>query len=280
MLLKAMAIIAVFTLQSCASRFYQVYDVETENLKCDNKKILFENNECEITYHLWGRSGNLGFIFKNKTDKDIYIDLTRSFFIRNGFAYDYYSDKEYTKSTTGSIGASATIAASYQQEGYMLPLWIPTSVTRGGAITGETALSHSKSVTSKEAKQICIPAKSAKNIIGFNISDYVYFDCDDKAFNKPHKNSRTLTYTQKDTPLSFRNRIVYTFTNDITGTKTVEETTIDHSFWVKSLTNYKEGDFIINGTKVDCINKFKTIPTQSFKYKAANRFYNKYEINK
>ena len=85
---------------SCTQKIYQIYEVESTNLQSSNKEIIFSNNDCEISYNLWSATGNLDFLFKNKTEHDIYIDMTRSFFIRNGIAYDYYSDIEYTRTTT------------------------------------------------------------------------------------------------------------------------------------------------------------------------------------
>ena len=266
--------ILLFMCQSCTKKFYQVYDVETVNLKCENKKILFENNDCEIIYNFWGKSGNLSFIFKNKTDEDIYIDMTRSFFIRNGFAYNYYNEKEYTSSIAGSVTTFASSALSLQQYAYELPFWIPTTITRSGQITAGNSINHSKSITTKESKQICVPAKSAKCIAGFKISDYVYLDCDNKKFNMPSKAPNTLTYTESNTPLNFRNRIVYCFAdNDNT-----DGITIDNNFWVKSLTNYRYSDIIVKGTSKGCLQKAQSIPYKYMKHKAANRFYNTYEV--
>lgn len=37
--------------------------------------------DCKIIYDFWGETGDMSFFFMNNTDKDIYIDLSRSFFI-------------------------------------------------------------------------------------------------------------------------------------------------------------------------------------------------------
>ena len=79
-------------LQSCATTYYQVYDVETEGLQSSKEKIVYNDDNCEIIYDLWCEQGTLNFLFKNNSETDIHIDLSQSFFIRNGIAYDYYVD--------------------------------------------------------------------------------------------------------------------------------------------------------------------------------------------
>lgn len=55
-----------------------------------NGGLLYEDDSCTIFYNFWENGGNIGFKFYNKTDKIIDIDLNRSFFVKNGVAYDYY----------------------------------------------------------------------------------------------------------------------------------------------------------------------------------------------
>lgn len=265
-------IIAV-SFTSCAQNFYQIYEVEAENLESNNEKLIFCNDDCEIIYNLWYNAGNLSFLFKNKTNQDIYIDMTRSFFIRNGIAYDYYSDTEHTKTATSIASANASLynQASESYSKTAIP-WYPINVTRGIQVTSGAGASYSESISTRESKYVCIPAKSAKEIISFNISDYVYYECGNNKFNLPIKSSETKVYTQSNTPLTFRNRITYFFESE--NANMCHH--IDNNFWIKSLTNYNQTEIIKNTTSGSCKDKYtkitKTINTQE----AANRFYNLY----
>ena len=120
--------IAVLTMliQGCASIYYQLYEVDSDVAKT-NEALVYSDEHCDIIYNLWDESGSMDFVFTNKTDKDIYIDLTHSFFIQNGMAYDYYSDKEYTSTRTISESSTASLMASYTKYGYTHTpyLWTP-----------------------------------------------------------------------------------------------------------------------------------------------------------
>jgi Tfp pilus assembly major pilin PilA len=71
-------------LSSCiGGAYYQVYDVKSEGLQTKSNGLVYEDDNCLLFYNLWNKSGCLSFVFANKTDKDITIDLTRSFFIKN-----------------------------------------------------------------------------------------------------------------------------------------------------------------------------------------------------
>ena len=257
-------------LQSCATTYYQVYDVETEGLQSSKEKIVYNDDNCEIIYDLWCEQGTLNFLFKNNSETDIHIDLSQSFFIRNGIAYDYYVDCERTKSRSITTGASASLAKSQEFYGYQLPLWIPTTISRSAQVTESSSMETSGSVTTKEPKVICIPAKSAKVIKSFNISNYVLLDCNNIGLNKPKKESPRINYIKKESPLVFRNRLVYYVGNSDEGV------TVDNSFWVSGFTNYNSKIFHIKQKAEDCFNKNSIKTIEAHKYKSANRFYNKY----
>ena len=262
-------------LQSCASAYYyQVYDVETEGMQCEKNVVLFSNGDCDIVYDLWGEAGNLGFFFRNNTDEDIFIDLSRSFFIRNGIAYDYFVDAEYTQSVTAMSGASASLSASYTQLWYELPMWTPTVVTRGAQVTANGSVGTTSSITTRESRYICVPAKSAKFIAGFNISDYVYNNGEDSKLDWPKRESRRVVYSKDESPLVFRNKICY-FVGE-----SEEGTSIDNSFWVSGFTNYNGREFYVENIKSDCLDSSITKKVKTHKYRSATKFFNEYKINK
>ena len=271
-----LSFITAVLLQSCGAlpHYFQVYDVETEGMKSDKNIVLFCNDDCDIAYDLWGEAGHMGFFFRNNTDYDIFIDLGRSFFIRNGIAYDYFADTEYTQSVTAMSGASASLSASYTQLWYELPMWTPTVVTRGAQISESGSVGTTSSITTRESRYICVPAKSAKFIAGFNISDYVYLDCGNNKLNRPKRESEHIIYSKDESPLVFRNRLCY-FVGD-----SEEGISIDNAFWVSGFTNYHGREFYIESMETDCLDSSIVTKVQTPKYRSATRFFNEYKLKK
>ena len=254
-------------LQGCSSSYYQLYEVGTDVTKTKDA-LVYSDENCDIIYNLWAKSGSMDFIFTNKTDKDIYIDLTHSFFIQNGIAYDYYSDKEYTSTTTISEASTVSLMASYKhtKSPYM---WTPTSVSRGTNISSTVVSGHSASITTKANKYIYIPAQASKVVRSFKITSYCYLTCDNNDFNRPRKESEKITYTRDDSPLQFRNRIVYT----------IEDNTcyIDNSFWIASVKNYNGNHLFVTQTEKDCFSNFIR-HKKVFRISGVDMFYNDYNI--
>ncbi|MEE0881895.1 MAG: hypothetical protein U0L65_00535 [Bacteroidales bacterium] len=246
---------------SCSStRYYQVYNIESENTIKNDNNFLYSNEDCELKYDFWGERGDLFFIFTNKTNTDICIDLKRSSFIQNDFAYNYYDQEIITLNTISST--NTTILSS-------TTTLYKTKYTTLGSETQNTTSSISK----KNASEIWVPANSSKTIFGFNLSSYIYFDCEDESFTLPKKQSEIKKYTKDNTPLTFRNRIVYHFVKD------KEDKIIDNEFWISHLSNYTKKEFIDNIYYYNCFDIVGEIECiDDFKFKRFDRFYNVYEL--
>lgn len=86
---------ALLYLTSCASPWYhQIATFSSENAKIDNDKYVAENDIIRIDYDFWAEYGCFKFAITNKTEKDVKIDLLRSYFIINGMAEDYCDSKQ------------------------------------------------------------------------------------------------------------------------------------------------------------------------------------------
>lgn len=261
----------IFIATSCSEPFYQVYNVDSENGKLISDGISFEDDNCVVYYNLWADAGNFSYIFKNKLDKDITIDLTHSFCIKNGVAFDYYQEQTVTKNSSVSWTSTSGLTATYNKLLYNYPTWTPNliqSQTQLGTIGAVGT-----SVSTKTQSTIVIPAKSAKVIPGFSISNYVYNECGNSNFNTPKQQSKEIVYTKETTPLTFSNRIAYFIDN------AKELTYMQNDFWVSSLTNYS-GKYIIEKTQIEeCVGgnilmkKMVNINTKQ----SPNRFYNTYK---
>ncbi|MBK9671495.1 MAG: hypothetical protein IPO70_04420 [Bacteroidetes bacterium] len=93
---KILLIFTSFILTSCAvttTAYYQVYKTTPENAILNNKVVAFEDKNCSVVYDLWKDGGDAGFLIKNKTDKDIIVDLGKTFFTINGISRDYYKNQ-------------------------------------------------------------------------------------------------------------------------------------------------------------------------------------------
>lgn len=257
-------------LQACGNVYYQVYEVGTDINKTDNALVYTDEN-CDIIYNLWDKSGSMDFIFTNKTDTDIYIDLTHSFYIQNGMAYDYYSDKEYTSASYSSVSSTTSLMSSYTKYGYTdTPyLWTPTTISRGEYVSSTVLAGHSTSVTTRMEKFIYVPAKASKLVRSFSISDYIYAVCGNNKFNMPSKISEKISYTSDKSPLKFRNRISYILNDEVYN--------VDNSFWIESVQNYKSKYLITTEIDEDCITHLRR-NKQEFKISRPDMFYNDYEM--
>ena len=49
----------------------------------------FENEDCKVSYRFWRLYGDASFVVYNKTNKDLVLDLNKSFFVKNDQAFDY-----------------------------------------------------------------------------------------------------------------------------------------------------------------------------------------------
>ncbi len=263
-------------LASCSKNFYQVYQIETDQLKVSQDALSYENDDCIVSYNLWSKGGNLSFLFTNKTDHSLYLEMSESFFIRNGEAIDYYHEG----STTTSVGytVSESLQASAALLGYinMNGKWYDGTVAASDKVT--KGASASKSVTLENPKVICIPPFSSKYITSFSILKTAQLECNNPKQNYPKKVSGNVgSYNAQNTPLSFRNRLAYATSPD-----SKDFHFIDNSFWMSSYSNYSKKSATKTVTNKPCNTKGNNflnsngIKTTVFTINSANRFYNEY----
>ena len=98
-----LSLLVVLALSSCKSTFYQVVTTQSENLKTEQNALFFEDANCNVYYNLWSEGGNAGFLFHNKTDVTVYVNLAECFFVKNGMAYDYLLNRTISNSISQSI---------------------------------------------------------------------------------------------------------------------------------------------------------------------------------
>ena len=265
--MKKLTLIFTTTLLMCAcspSRYYQLYKVSTNGLEQTKDQLIFENEHCIVAYNLWGENGDLSFTLFNKTDKDLFVVMPQSFFIRNGVAHDYYTNAIRASREVTQMGKAATIANSYATgNGY--GVW-----GAGKSATYTRTSTSENSTITKETEVVCIPPRAKKLFDGFSLVEDVHKDCDDYDFNYPEISSDIITFDKESSPWDFRNRIAYTFDIDDT-----DRLYIENELWVSYMQNHSskvmEEQIMVTPCEMN-VFRMETIILN----KAPNAFYNKY----
>ena len=217
--------------------------------------LAYENNDCKVAYFFWGNGGDAGFAFYNKTDQVIHVDLSQTFFVRNGVAYDYYVPSTVTKTTSSSvISAVSTMNGEgyYVSSNAALGAGTGTLEQRNGSVVGASksaslsvsmgaalygsqtntntaSLGHSESVSTEQQPVISIPPKSYRVVSLYSIREQLIYDCDLILYPEQ---SAHLTYSFENSPLTFSNFITYRVGEN------ENKQTIENSFYISDVANY------------------------------------------
>lgn len=259
-------LISILSFTACSPMYYQVYNIESDDTIKKDNNFVFSNEDCEIKYDFWGEGGDLFFIFTNKTDKDICINLERSCFILNNFAHNYYeSEVSITRSIAtlhefGKVaGASYSISDRRTSE----------AISVAAAASSLSKKTSSTSVETKKPNKIWIPANSSKAISEFKILTNAFLDCSDADI--PSKNLTKLgNYTKNNSPLIFSNRIVYHFANDS------KDKIVENKFWIADYINYNKRQIFETFKTRNCITGLNE-KQKIFKVQKPYSFYNVYK---
>ena len=260
-----------------------------------DKGYVYTHPDFTISYNFWSYGGNVSFVIKNHSDKDIYLLKDQCFFIQNGWAQDYYRNRTYIVSTASSSsvsqtsGASINANASAQLSGELngfakLMINSPTSninysnatagISYGASQMAAGTLSHSSqsgySIETQEQKTICIPAHSSKHFSEFSIMTTPYRECG-FARDPEEKEGTIWSFSSAlDSPNAFENRLVLKINETIVP--------IVNTFHISQFTNVREDYSYINEYKKDCNDKIIswTKDVKIDKLYAPNRFHTTY----
>ncbi len=269
--MKALAVMAAMTclgLTSCNQTYYQVYDVNSDALKQEDNSLVYENGDMKVMYNLWGENGSVGFILKNKTDKDIFVDMDKTFFILNGEANDYFKNREYSATMINATYVDYGLSKSYSISAGFWPTQYYIPVTSAFA---KIAKGNSTGITTKEKQIICIPAHAYKVISEYKVSPRFIKTCE-RAKDLPRSSVNVANYSESSSPVKFKNRIAYSFNSDC---KDIQH--IENNFYISSVTNYSKKAAIEKvKEKTDCYSNQKQI-RKYFKIGGPNKFYKTYQ---
>ena len=266
-MLLPVLIISLFT--SCITpSYYQVYKATPmgEVVKNDNF-LLYEDENCIVSYNLWSDGGNIGFKVFNKTDSNMYLNLDESFFVLNGIAYNYFKNRVFTHSVGSGTASTRSASASGSVSGTNI-FGLPQTNRIGTGSSVGVVLSSEYSVAFHEEKTIVIPPKTSKIITEYSINQTFIRDCD--LFRYPSSRQiNTIRFSKDESPIVFSNRITYT----LDGTETPVR--FENEFFVSEVTNYPEREIMESRYEEFCGQR-STTRRNYFKNTAPDKFYLKY----
>lgn len=257
------------TLTSCKLA-YQVFTVQPTEKTVVDSAFVFSNGDLEIGYSFWANGGVMDYYILNKTDKPIYINWDRSHFVLNTFSRDYYGkNQNFTYDNLTEVVKLKKVKApkapkAAKMDSTAVAKADSTAVLAAAAPAPVEADKAKKDTTKKEAKkkapkrrkivysgsvqhsnQLDARAKAVVEIPGnarvlssdFNFIDDVQND--KKLKLGMFRCKRSKLYDQSESPYKLRNYITYSFSNNFTGAKVV-----DNEFYVSEITSLTANKFL------------------------------------
>lgn len=282
-------LVIVIGLSSCAgTTYFQMYDLESEDLEFTDDGLLYENEHLLIGYNFWTYGGNGAFIIKNNTDSIVYIDLANSYSVRNGIATPYYLNRTFTESSSQTVssynffsdvrqssirsGSSflSLYSNDYQVQGFVNNRGSRSTQTAVGSSGETTTVSKTSGIEIRERRIISIPPNAVKIVRGNPFLSRPFIDCDIE--RNPSRNQvSSLSFDKQNTPLHITNVISYSFQeSDIDNKETVEM-----SYWISQISNMTFNSFTERGTVRDC-ERVARRTTYRARYGAPYRFFIRY----
>ena len=255
---------------SCTQSFYQIYTMDSKDLKMQDNSLLFENADCQVSYNFWSDGGYVSFAFKNKTDRDIFINMNESFLVVNGNAHNYFEAKTYTYGSAfaTSIGYVESLGVSLSgKTGVWSNKHYTASAGVAASITSKSAIMNTVSI--KEQEVVCIPANSFKTFSKFCLSPAIYQKCVKKV-DYPSKKVSLAKFDSDNSPIMMNNRLTYGFKSDNMDKH------IDNVFWLGEIENYSEKSAIERKSEKGCYD-YLSKEIKVFKIGTPSQFYRHYQ---
>ena len=255
---------------SCTQSFYQIYTMDSKDLKMQDNSLLFENADCQVSYNFWSDGGYVSFAFKNKTDRDIFINMNESFLVVNGNAHNYFEAKTYTYGSAfaTSIGYVESLGVSLSgKTGVWSNKHYTASAGVAASITSKSAIMNTVSI--KEQEVVCIPANSFKTFSKFCLSPAIYEKCVKKV-DSPSKKVSLAKFDSDNSPIMMNNRLTYGFKSDNMDKH------IDNVFWLGEIENYSEKSAIERKSEKGCYD-YLSKEIKVFKIGTPSQFYRHYQ---
>lgn len=185
---------------SCSPVYYrQVTTLSSDNVKFNDKgDYVYENDIVSIEYNFWTEKGRVDFVVTNNTDDNIYLDLSQSFLIKNGYAYDYFKNRSWQRNSESTVVSSTSNTSGMY---VFRTLFGQSYATQQTSRTGDA-------VSYQEMSVVCIPAHSSKSFGEYSVSSGVYRECDFNRIPKSKEES-VREFSQETSPLVIENRLMF-----------------------------------------------------------------------
>lgn len=222
-------ILAAIASACTSTAYYQVCETKSNGKLSNNSgTVSFEDENCKISYNLWRDGGNAGFVFYNKTEKKIILDMRESYFLVNGISQSYFRNRVYTK-TVGRAGAVANVNSTSAGVMASSP-GKAVGVSTNNTLSSGLAASEEYSVSFAEEDKIQIPPHTSKVVQEYSIWTVPYRDC--SIIRYPFRDERpTVDFSKETSPITFGNNLVYTLEGES------QSRTITNSFYVSKISN-------------------------------------------
>lgn len=238
-------LLSLFITSCSTPSYYQVYKTTaSEKIKVKENNLVYEDQNCIISYDFWGNLGNIGYKFYNKTDQNIYLNLEESFFILNGISNNYYKNRTFTNSQSSGIAVSKGASAAKSVSGFNFLDLLQSNMISVSNSVGSSS-SSGTSVAYNEEKVVIIPPKSAKIINEYTINQSLFRDCD--LLKYPSKKEiKSKNFTKSNSPIVFSNIISY----KLAQTETLNK--VENEFFVSEITNLPKSEVITSKHEEFC----------------------------
>lgn len=216
--------ILLILFSSCSSSVL-LLETQSNDLTWEDEVYAYEDDFVRITYDLWGEHGDIVFTVLNKSDKPLYVDWSKSSFIKGQQSFKYWRDVSY---------------ASASFEGVSYDSWLFSNIDLK-RIKGR--------VYTVESKPVKVSFIEPGTIVSRRFSpieeDYAHdFDEDyyteEKCNSMPSRKVKiyTETFDEANSPVKFRNFLTFAFDQSFSS-----EFSIDTEFYVGKVSKMPKRHF-------------------------------------
>lgn len=281
-------VLSILTLTSCATAFQQIASISSPQISLSNDgKYRYNADDIVVDYNFWAQNGQVSFVVSNNSDRDVYVDLGRSFLIVNGMTFDYYQNRTYSSNASSTVvssssyGASNTFAvANGMANAFASSLGNTVSATAFSNIVGSSNTSSSsrrstasntinKGIEYKEKECVWIPAHSSRHFCEFSLLEAPYRICG-LARNPSKHEDASITFTAADSPFAFDNMLMIV----VDG----EDHRLVNSFYIDRITNVLYDQTYVVEDARNCDDTKSGEKVRIIKYSSPNRFYINYSF--
>lgn len=276
-------------LGGCIPVYQQIATLSSNQVEFNTQgKYIAETPTFSIEYDFWDSKGVVGFLVTNNSDSDLFLNLSDSYLVNNGYAYDYFQNRIYgfsqgqsstnssQYSIKGSIGAGVVIGGStsgYVGNGivtsYSAAVDRSVVKTDGISIKQSRSSNYGQSVEYVEQKTICIPARSSKYFEEFSVTNKLIRECG-LPRNPSKRENVVKKYTQDNSPRTMENRLVFVHNN--------ETIHVVHTFYISEICNIAEKQVTEKYYPEKCDGSKSLTPIIVHKLAAPNKFYISYSL--